>query len=63
MTPRPTYQFESSSADEFLTKDLRNFEDCLESTHDIDHVYNLADDMGGIGYISEKLAQISRNNV
>ena len=29
----------------------------------IDQVYNLAADMGGIGYITAKLADISRNNI
>jgi GDP-D-mannose 3', 5'-epimerase len=29
----------------------------------VDHVYNLAADMGGIGYITAYLANISRNNI
>jgi GDP-D-mannose 3', 5'-epimerase len=55
-------EFESSRADEFELLDLRKWEDCLRATRNIDEVYNLAADMGGIGYITAYLADITRNN-
>lgn len=55
-------EFEPTSADEFEILDLREFSNCLRATQDIDEVYNLAADMGGIGYITAYLADISRNN-
>ncbi len=55
-------EFESSRADEFLKLDLRDFEACKKATRKITHVFNLAADMGGIGYITTYLAEIARNN-
>ena len=55
-------EFEPSSADEFQILDLRNWENCEQATRGIDEVYNLAADMGGIGYITAYLANIARNN-
>lgn len=55
-------EFEESVADEFRNTDLRNLQDCLEVTEDIEDVYNLAADMGGIGFISGNFATIARNN-
>ncbi|MFZ0830960.1 MAG: NAD-dependent epimerase/dehydratase family protein [Thermoplasmata archaeon] len=55
--------FESSPADEFLTLDLRNYEACSAAVKDIDEVYQLAADMGGIGYITAVHADLARNNV
>ena len=56
-------EYEDSFADEFLILDLRRRDNCLIATQNIDHVYNLAADMGGIGYIAAYLADISRNNI
>jgi nucleoside-diphosphate-sugar epimerase len=56
-------EFESSAADDFALVDLRLWENCLKVTKDVDHVYNLAADMGGIGYITANHADISRNNI
>lgn len=57
-------EYESSSADEFEQLDLRHYENCLLATRgSIEQVYNLAADMGGIGYITAYLADISRNNI
>ena len=56
-------QFEPSPADEFELLDLRCWDNALKVTRRITHVYNLAADMGGIGYITSKLADIARNNV
>ncbi|HEY2890715.1 MAG TPA: NAD-dependent epimerase/dehydratase family protein [Dongiaceae bacterium] len=55
-------EFEASPADEFQVSDLRLWEKCQAATKDIDAVYNLAADMGGIGYITAGHADISRNN-
>src|SRR5215469_18524627 len=57
-------EYEASRADEFELLDLRKYDNCLQATRgQIDHVYNLAADMGGIGYITASHADISRNNV
>jgi len=57
-------EYEQSLADEFDLLDLRKFDNCLQATRGaIDQVYNLAADMGGIGYITASLADISRNNI
>lgn len=56
-------EFEPTSADEFLVADLRSFEQCALATRDVDDVYQLAADMGGIGYISANHATLSRNNI
>jgi GDP-D-mannose 3', 5'-epimerase len=57
-------EYEASAADEFEILDLRQVENCLLATRgDIDEVYNLAADMGGIGYITAYHAAISRNNI
>jgi GDP-D-mannose 3', 5'-epimerase len=55
--------FEPSPADEFVVLDLRSWENCFRATRDVDQVYNLAADMGGIGYITANHAGISRNNI
>jgi nucleoside-diphosphate-sugar epimerase len=57
-------EYESSAADEFEVLDLRKAENCALATDSgIDEVYNLAADMGGIGYITANHADISRNNI
>jgi GDP-D-mannose 3',5'-epimerase len=57
-------EYESSPADEFEILDLRDFDKCLLATRGgVDQVYNLAADMGGIGYITAYHAAISRNNI
>jgi nucleoside-diphosphate-sugar epimerase len=56
-------EYEASAANEFKLLDLRDYQACLEATAGIDEVYNLAADMGGIGYITAFLADIARNNV
>src|SRR5271168_4704499 len=57
---RPEY--EATAADEFQVQDLRTWEGSLEATRGVDQVYNLAADMGGIGYITSSHAEIARNN-
>jgi GDP-D-mannose 3', 5'-epimerase len=57
-------EYEASVADEFERLDLRKYDNCLQVTRGgIDQVFNLAADMGGIGYITASLADIARNNV
>ncbi len=56
-------EFEPTAADEFDLLDLRFWHNTLQATSHIDQVYNLAADMGGIGYITAKLADIARNNI
>jgi GDP-D-mannose 3', 5'-epimerase len=57
-------EYECSQADEFDTLDLRKYDNCLQTTRGgIDQVYNLAADMGGIGYITAFHADIARNNI
>jgi nucleoside-diphosphate-sugar epimerase len=55
-------EYEATTADEFEILDLRRWDNCLLATRHIDQVYNLAADMGGIGYITSYLADIARNN-
>jgi GDP-D-mannose 3',5'-epimerase len=57
-------EYEPSCADEFEILDLRGIDNCLMSTRGgINEVYNLAADMGGIGYITAFHADIARNNI
>ncbi|MDQ3180681.1 MAG: NAD-dependent epimerase/dehydratase family protein [Acidobacteriota bacterium] len=51
-----------SDADEFEILDLRRWENCLRATREIEEVYALAADMGGMGFISDHHAQILYNN-
>lgn len=57
-------EYEVTAADEFELLDLRKYESCLLATRGgVGQVYNLAADMGGIGYITASHAAISRNNI
>lgn len=55
-------EFEATAADEFVLRDLRQFENCVAAAEGMDDVYQLAADMGGIGYITAFLASIARHN-
>jgi len=55
-------EFSASDADEFELLDLRRWENCLQATKDMEEVYALAADMGGMGFISNHHAQILHNN-
>jgi GDP-D-mannose 3',5'-epimerase len=55
-------EYTVGDADEFELRDLRRFDECLLATRGIDHVYALAADMGGMGFISTHHAEILRNN-
>lgn len=56
-------EYAPTDADEFLLLDLRDYKNCYDACREIDEVYQLAADMGGIGYITAHLADIARNNI
>jgi GDP-D-mannose 3',5'-epimerase len=45
------------------TLDVRVWENCLKATKGIDKVYNLAANMGGIGFITEVGAEVMHDNI
>ncbi|EXC16776.1 GDP-mannose 3,5-epimerase 1 [Morus notabilis] len=47
---------------EFHLVDLRVMENCLKVTNGVDHVFNLAADMGGMGFIQSNHSVIMYNN-
>ena len=47
---------------EKVNLDLRVWENCLKATKDVDLVYNLAANMGGIGFITEVGAEVMHDN-
>jgi nucleoside-diphosphate-sugar epimerase len=58
-------EFGPSAADEFLQLDLREREACLDALsidRGFDEVYQLAADMGGMGFIHSAECEIMRNN-
>jgi GDP-D-mannose 3', 5'-epimerase len=55
-------EYTDVDADEFELRDLRRWDECLLATRDVDEVYALAADMGGMGFISANHATILRNN-
>jgi nucleoside-diphosphate-sugar epimerase len=56
-------EYEDSPANEFKLLDLRRWPNCLQATRGVDQVYNLAANMGGIGFIESHKAQIMHDNV
>jgi nucleoside-diphosphate-sugar epimerase len=56
-------EFAPTAADEFEIRDLREWSHCLQATRDVDDVYALAADMGGMGFISNHHAEILHNNL
>jgi GDP-D-mannose 3', 5'-epimerase len=55
-------EYGESAADEFHLLDLRRWDECLQATKDVDEVYALAADMGGMGFISANHSLILYNN-
>lgn len=51
-------EYGATEADEFLQLDLRRWENCFEASRDVEEVYALAADMGGMGFISAHHAEI-----
>lgn len=47
--------------DEFMLVDLRDKDNCLKATKDCADVYNLAADMGGMGFIQVRLGMRLRD--
>lgn len=60
------HEFAPSQADEFVLLDLREEENCIKAlslpTGSFDQVYQLAADMGGMGFISTAECEIMRNS-
>jgi len=54
---------EEKHCSERLELDLRILQNCLKATEGIDKVYNLAANMGGIGFITSVFADIMHDNV
>jgi nucleoside-diphosphate-sugar epimerase len=61
------HEFETSAADEFLVLDLREEENCQQALTlgdgTFDEVYQLAADMGGMGFIHSAECEIMHNSV
>jgi nucleoside-diphosphate-sugar epimerase len=55
-------EYDETAANEFKTLDLRRWENTLQATESIDEVYNLAANMGGIGFIESHKAEIMRDS-
>jgi len=55
-------EYEPTTAHEFKLLDLRSAASSLEATKDVDQVYGLAANMGGIGFIENNKAVIIRDN-
>ncbi len=55
-------EFEETRADDFKLMDLRLFDNCRKACQGMEEVYQLAADMGGIGYITKNHAEIFKNN-
>lgn len=60
------HEFQPTVADEFLLLDLRNAENCKKALkiegNAFDEMYQLAADMGGMGFISMAECEVLRNN-
>ena len=56
-------EFEPSPAHEFELLDLRRWENCVRATAGVEEVFNLAANMGGIGFIEANKAVIMHDNV
>jgi GDP-D-mannose 3', 5'-epimerase len=56
-------EYGNTAADEFEIRDLRRWEETLAAARGVDEVYNLAANMGGIGFIEHNKAVIMHDNV
>ncbi|CAN6724839.1 unnamed protein product [Malus baccata var. baccata] len=56
------YMTEDIFCHEFHLADLRVMDNCLKVTKNVDHVFNLAADMGGMGFIQSNHSVIFYNN-
>ena len=55
-------EYAKSAVHEFRLCDLRRGEACRDVVRDMDYVYHLAANMGGIGFITVKKAEVVRDN-
>ena len=60
--PPPALPQEEIFCDEFHLVDLRVFDNCLKVAQGCEHVFNLAADMGGMGFIQSNHSVIMYNN-
>ena len=56
-------EYSQTAADEFELLDLRRWPNCLAAVRGVDQVYNLAANMGGIGFIETHKAEIVHDNI
>jgi GDP-D-mannose 3',5'-epimerase len=56
-------EYSPSRAQEFELLDLRRWSNCLQAARGVEEVYNLAANMGGIGFISAHKAEVMHDNV
>jgi nucleoside-diphosphate-sugar epimerase len=54
--------FEPTAAHEFVVCDLRDRQNCLRVAEDIEHIYHLAANMGGVAFIQAQKAEIMYDN-
>lgn len=57
------FSYLKTNEDEFKRWDLRHRINCFRAVKNIDWIFNLAADMGGIGYISDYNASVMQNNI
>lgn len=55
-------EYEKTTADEFELLDLKYLDNCIKAVRGVDQVYNLAANMGGIGFIETHKAEIVYDN-
>jgi nucleoside-diphosphate-sugar epimerase len=58
---KPAYEL--SPATSFIESDLRSWDTCLSVTRDVSQIYHLAANMGGIGYITKRRAEVAADNL
>ena len=56
-------EYMPSYAHQFMQTDLRVWNNCVKATRNMDKVYNLAANMGGIGFITEVGAEVMHDNI
>ncbi|EWM24067.1 gdp-mannose -epimerase [Nannochloropsis gaditana] len=56
------FMAEPEFCDEFFLVDLRELENCIKASKGCHHVYNLAADMGGMGFIESNQSVLMWNN-
>lgn len=55
------WQVNPKATHNFGTYDLRNYKNACQAANGVDQIYDLAEDMGGIGYITSHLVDCSRS--